>query len=530
MPNQLLSRAALAAACVGAIASAQLTTYPPMIKTNSPATSNGWTTQALWTVGDTIGNYTPVGIPDGIFAFAQGPNAADVLVNHELGASGGPFYTLKNGLQLKGARISSFKIRRGPNASGQIVANVFRASIAYDTVYDRQGALVTSATQINEGTSTTNGFARFCSSNGVQAGQYGFVDNLYFAGEEAGKPTLPHGGSMWVLDVDGRQLWGVPALGRGAWENATALDPQDPNKVALIWGDDTESAPLYLYIGNKNAGSGGFLDRNGLEVGKLYAWKADNGDLTPQQFNGTGSFRTGSWVEVVVKNPLMAGQPGHDAFGYLDSDTLQLQADTLGCFSFSRPEDVDTNPYDGTQIAFASTGRGQLFPADNWGDVYVVDTDFATLKCNVLIVADADGLTVPDNGIRNPDNLDWGRDGKIYIVEDRSTSPSSLFGAASGIEASVWQLDPITKIPTRIAEIDRTAVAPLGTTDSAPGDIGNWESSGILDVTHLFGTLPNERLLLVDVQAHSLTNGPIGGSAGLVEGGQLLFLSRVGQQ
>lgn len=530
MHTRLLTRAALVAASVTGALGAQLTTYPSMVKTDSPATSNGWTTQPLWTVGDTIGNFTPSGIPDGIFAYAAGPNAANVLVNHELGASQGTLYTLANGTQLRGARVTAFKIRRGPNASGQIVANVFRAGNAYDTVYDRQGTIVTSATQINEGTSTTNGFDRLCSASGVAAGQYNFVDALYFCGEETGKPSVPHGGSVWAIDVATKTMWGAPALGRGAWENAVALDPQDPDKVALMLGDDTEAAPLYLYVGQKNAGSGGFLDRNGLEVGKLYAWRADNGDLTPQQFNGVGSFRTGSFVEIVVQNSLLAGQPGHDAFGWLDADLLHAQADALGCFSFSRPEDIATNPFDGTQVAFASTGRGQLYPADNWGDVLIVDVDFATLKANALIIADSDGLSVPDAGIRNPDNLDWARDGKIYVVEDKSTSPGSLFGAATGIEASTWSLDPITKLATRIGEIDRTSVAPLGTTDTSPADIGNWECSGVLDVTHLFGTLPNERLLLVDVQAHSLTNGPIGGSTGLVQGGQLLFLSRVGQQ
>lgn len=528
-PTFAFSPLALAALC--GLAAAQITSYPSMVKTNSPATNAGWTTTPLWTTGDTIGNYTPVGIPDGIFAFPQAANAANVLVNHELGNATGATYTLANGTQLRGARISSFKVRRGINSSGAAVTNLFRASLAYDTVYDRSGAIVTSAAQINETGAALNGFERFCSSNGVFAGSYGFVDNIYFAGEESGKPFLPHGGSLWALDVEHRTLWGVPALGRGAWENATALETGDASKVALVLSDDTEGAPLFLYVGQKNAlGNGSFLDRNGLAVGKVYAWKADNGDLTPQQFNGVGAFRTGSWVELTIQNPALAGQPGHDSAGWVDDDLIKAEADALGCYSFSRPEDVATNPYDGTQLAFASTGRGSLYPADNWGDIYVVDVNFSNLSASVQIVADSDALSVPDAGIRSPDNLDWADDGKIYIVEDRSTTPSSLFGAATGIEASTWQLDPITKLATRIGEVDRSVVAPAGSTDSSPADLGNWETSGVLDVTSLFGHLPGERLLIVDVQAHSVKNGPIGGTTGLVEGGQLLFLSRIGQQ
>jgi secreted PhoX family phosphatase len=511
-------------------ASAQVTAEPPMLRGDTSATGNGWTTTPIFTVGETLdGGYQPVGILDGIYALAQGNGVASVYVNHELPASSGYAYTLANGTALTGARISYFRIKRTIDAQGQPVVKLERSRLAYDTVYDRAGQIVTSAQQINEGSSATNGFDRLCSSNGVRIGTYGFVDAIYFTGEETGKPNHAHGGSLWALDVRARTLWGVPAAGRAAWENVTPLDSGVPGQVALLIGDDTESAPLYLYVGQKNAlGDGSFLDRNGLASGRLYAWKADNGDLTPQQFNGLNSSRTGTFVELVVKDESKAGLPGYDALGYLDIDLLQASADALGCFSFSRPEDMATNPYDATQAVFASTGRGQLFPADNWGDVMVVDVDFSALTAEITIIHDADDLAVPDTGIRSPDNLCWANDGKVYICEDRSTSPSSLFGAVTGVEGSVWQLDPVTRAYRRAAEVDPGVVVPAGTTDLGAGDIGNWESSGILDVTSLFQTLPGERLFLVDVQAHGIQDGVIGGNPGLDEGGQLLFLSKIG--
>jgi len=506
-----------------------VTVEPPMVRGNTPATDHGWSATPLFTVGESIGTYQPVGILDGIFAFPQGPNGAQVLVNHELTNSVGYAYTLKNGTQLTGARISYFKVNRTVSPQGTVSVDITRSGLAYDTVYDRHFQIVTSAAQINEAGHATNGFDRFCSSNGVQAGEYGFADAIYFAGEETGKPSHPHGGSFWALDVRTKTIWAAPVLGRGAWENVTPVSTGIPGTVGLILGDDTEGSPLYLYVGVKDAfADGSFLDRNGLKVGQLYAWQADNGDLTPQQFSGVDSSRDGHLVEIDVQAPAFAGEAGYDDQGFLDLDTLQAQADFLGCFSFSRPEDIATNPLDPTQIAFASTGRGQLYPADNWGDVYVVDIDFSDLSARIVIVHDADGLPVPDAGIRNPDNLDWGRDGKVYITEDRSTNPASLFGQATGIEASVWQLEPVTRAYRRAGEIDRTVVVPAGTTDSGVGQIGHWETSGILDVTPFFQTLPGERLLLVDVQAHGIKDGVIGGNAQLVEGGQLLFLSKVG--
>jgi hypothetical protein len=89
---------------------------------------------------------------------------------------------------------------------------------------------------------------------------------------------------------------------------------------------------------------------------------------------------------------------------------------------------------------------------------------------------------------------------------------------------------------TRIAQVDRAAI-PAGQTDTAPTDVGNWETSGILDVSTLFGNKPGE-LFIFDVQAHSVRGGSIisasnvdGNGDGtktdnenLVEGGQLSFL------
>jgi hypothetical protein len=95
----------------------------------------------------------------------------------------------------------------------------------------------------------------------------------------------------------------------------------------------------------------------------------------------------------------------------------------------------------------------------------------------------------------------------------------------------MWKLDPNSGAFARIAEIDRSAVVPAGlVTDPVPGDIGNWETSGVIDVTNLFPRKRGERLLLFDVQAHSVTDGVIGGSSRLVQGGQLILMSKQGKK
>ena len=470
----------------------------------------GWRTDAFFTIGETVNGYTPTGIPDGMSAFPGDNGRVNLFVQSELNPGNGYAYTLANGTMLTGARIHRFEISRVDKRG--IVHDV---RMAYDTMYDREGNEVVLPDQANETGNGMDGLARFCSGTGIAGGTFGFVEDIHICGEETSKPFHPHGGSVWVLDIDGEALWAAPNLGRGTWENVTPFDTGDAQTVGLLMGDDRGGAALQMWIGTKNGvGDQSFLDRNGLKQGTVYFWKADNGDTTPQQFNTKGSVRTGTWEAIAVIDPSQAGQNGYDALGYKDSDTLLNEMQAQDSFQFSRPEDLDSNPANPQQLAFNSTGRGSLFPADNWGTIYIVDMDMTpgALAATITIAADSDFEAVPDAGIRSPDNLAWASNGKIYVNEDRSTSPGSLFGGTTGAEASIWELDPVTFDINRIGEMNRSVVLPVGSTDGGAGSIGNWESSGIIDVTDLFDTEPGEVLLLSNVQAHGIQDGPIGGN------------------
>jgi hypothetical protein len=139
------------------------------------------------------------------------------------------------------------------------------------------------------------------------------------------------------------------------------------------------------------------------------------------------------------------------------------------------------------------------------------------ITAEITILYDGDDSDKRDFGIRSPDNLVWADNGYVYIQEDRSIGG---FGADSGQETSIWQLDPQTYEVMRIAQVDRSAI-PAGQTDFAPADLGNWESSGVIDVTEEFDA--EGTLLFFNVQAHSLNGGAIA-AEGLVQGGQYLFL------
>lgn len=499
-----------------------------------------WSTEALFTIEETVTGYTPPGIPDGIGAIRKNPAQARALVNHELNAEDGYAYSLANGTTMTGARVSVFTFDAKARKNNDKVGIIKQVMLAYDTVYDRYGVVVTDPNQINEQAdpTSTDGFDRLCSATIFEAGTFNLEDDIFVTNEETSAASgHPHGGSYWMLDVAGRNLWAAPDLGRGSWESATFVDPGDDDKVAMILGDDRQASPLYLYIGEKDQ-DGNFLARNGLSGGQLYVWVADEGARSPEDWNGTGTARSGTFVPIDAQDVAMANMPGYDGQGYKDDVTLRAEATGdaasggLEGFAFSRPEDVATNPEDGTQVVMASTGRESVFPADSWGTTYLIDLDFGdgapTAEITILYDGDDAGRGTiaggPDNGLRSPDNLEWASDGQIYIQEDRSFGG---FCEISTEEASIWKLDPtaFAGSPLRIAQINRLAALPDGQTDGDPTDCGDWESSGIEEVTHLFPTEPGQLLFLFDVQAHSVRDGSIGGREDLVQGGQILFLT-----
>ncbi|MEB3122449.1 MAG: alkaline phosphatase PhoX [Snowella sp.] len=482
----------------------------------------GYRVDPLFTVGETLGDYTPIGILDGTGAFSLNDTTVRVLVNHEVGSDVGYQYTLASGAELTGARISYFDIDKR-------TLKIIDSGLAFDTIYNRAGEEVTPTTPLDtiEG---EFGLDRFCAANLMEAYQFGngrgFADTIYFAGEETDN------GTEFALNVETNELWALPWLGVAAWESVTELDTGTTDKVALLIGDDRGPAPLYLYVGTKGVdydenGQINFLERNGLTGGNLYAWVADdpsnNADVIEadaRDFSGTGNSTKGRFVEVDIYDET-GTLPGYDDLGFATQDTQDALAADVNAFLMSRPEDLATNPNKGNQAVVASTGRTGIFDdADVWGTTYIVDVNFTDLANgniggDIKILYDGNdfetnGVSHPDYGLRSPDNLDWADDGKIYLQEDRAIS-SSLFGATSGEEASIWSIDPDATAPettlTRVAQIDRTGV-PSDQTDSSPTDIGNWESSGILDVSTLLGNQPGT-VLLFDVQAHSVRDGKI---------------------
>jgi hypothetical protein len=496
----------------------------------SPTQDSGFKASVLMTTGDQIGTYRPPGIMDGIGAWAWDEHTVRLFVNHELHPAKGYPWTLANGTQLRGGRISWFDIDKATR-------QISDADNAINIIMDRRGELVSRPEQVHErwNQNTDRGLNNLCSAQGYSSGDFGLVDDILFTHEEVtSKQDHPHGGSVWALDVRTGTLWALPALGRGSWENVTAIETPDQAEedghIALLMGDDFiyGGAPLYLWIGRKKP-AGNLPERNGLVDGQLYVWASNKGDTSPQDWHGTGSQREGKFIPVQPRDTAKADQPGYDRDGYLDDTTLRATAEAAGAFMLSRPEDLHTNPMNGLQAVLCSTGHGGKYPADDWGTVYLIDMQLELIAgeihpaATIRILHDCDDFG--DYGIRSPDNVVWASDGMIYINEDSATK-KHRFGGETGREASTWRIDPANPDDYQlIAVIDRSAVLPTDARDIRAKALGAWECCGLLDVSTQFNAPANELLLINAVQAHTLRGGALGGSEDLVEGGQLILMA-----
>ncbi len=491
---------------------------------------SGYNVRSLYTIGDTTPNgYSSPGVPDGIGAYALDSDTVRILVNHELSNDEGYAYTVNGSVSLTGARVSYFDINKKTLA-------VESGGLAYTKLYGYDGKLITDANQLGipilengkityqgrNDDGTTAGLDRFCSGSIYEANEFGsgngFVDRIYFAPQETSD------GVYMPVNVDTGEAYLAPALGYGNWENLASVDTGSQDKVGMILGNDWSGSPvpLLLYVGTKNAkGDGSFLDRNGLAEGKIYAWKSYNpNDTDPTNFFGSGTSSAGEFVELDYYNPSKAGTEGYDAYGYALEETLTDMAIATGAMTFARIEDQDTNPNDGTQVAFNATGRSSLFEgADTWGKTYTMDLDFSgsgSPKANLNIIYDGD--YDPNHAVRSQDNVDWSKNGYIYVQEDAAADWNSVVDVNAN-DGSIVRLDPkvVGGNPTTVAEIDRSTLLPVGSTDAAAGEIGEWETSGILDVSELFGYSEPGSLFIFDTQAHGIEKD----ATGLVEGGQI---------
>ena len=507
------------------------TSQPAMLTATAP----GGSVLPIISVGDTLSNgYRYEAIPDGIGITLNGKGTVDVFVNHETSLVPFPFTgnvatctTTTCFSDFDNSQVSRLNLHQ--NSAG-----VLSGELAIDSSANYQ---------------------RFCSSF-IAGPEHGFKHPIYFANEEATDFVSPppllawppdptnqrQAGLVVALDTKNGKTYEIPGMGRHNHEN-TVVVPGGWDEIVALSGDDTFSAPasqMYMYT----AASGDDLLADN---GTLWAFRVTGKNGNPvnpaDPFNGandygdiaSGDVLTGEFIEV----------PRAIALG--DQTPLENWSNTNNVFQFIRVEDIAYDKNDLRIVYFADTGepratsegsttgrlrRGSAFtpPATagpypngrvfkmvlNENDPLVVDS------LTILINADSGGYYNP-NVLHNPDNIDTSANGSLMIQEDPGSHNGFNAGFPNATNARVWRYDLATGALSVVAEVDQSLVS-----SSAKGA---WESSGIVDVSAVFGP----GTWLVNVQAHSLfvetevRTVTVGSASGPIlfkrEGGQLLLLT-----
>ena len=499
----------------------------------------GWETKALISVGDRVPKSTYMfdAIPDGIsVAKVNGEGTFDVIVNHELSLV--PFPATRQ--DPSNAILS--RLRLSQHGGGVLKGEV---------------VLPTSA-----------GYQRFC-SNFIVGEEHGFERELLFTNEEArdivlrqedawhqpgvslSEPGAEQAGVVVAVDVLSGEFRSIYGMGRHNHENSVGVPGY--GYPVVISGDDTFDAPAsQLFLYKADSGADVWNDR-----GALYAFVSDNpaindyGDLTTLLPSVTGHF-----IEVpraIATGKINGREVTSADFGYPTPATavpptaampdgpqwvLEHWSNLNNVFQFIRIEDTaydranprimylaDTGeprakttgaPPGWTRLIRSTTGGGSYMN----GRLYKLELNgsnpLGTATLSIL-----PGANFDDGGYNNaavphqPDNMETVR-GAIFFQEDPgSHNAQPTFAGATN--ARVWRYDLATGALQVVAEVDQS-VNP--TTQPR----GAWESSGIVDVSSVFG--PNSFLL--DVQAHGWDmSAGTGNDAPAVprrENGQLLLL------
>jgi hypothetical protein len=453
------------AAVAGVLALVVTAQAGPGFKTGKPAyltaAAPGVVVDPILSTGDTIGDYQMSGIPDGLGAYASGLETFGRDDDDDGDRDGD-----RNGTATV---LMNHELGKSfPAAPPGVDARISRL------VIDGNTHSVLDAEYLFTG---TENFERFCSAT------LALINGrpLYFTGEET--IGSGHDGSSIMLDPETGAWRETPHFGKLQHENVV---PLKLSKWVFLTSEDDfrpgQASYLYAWIGN-NANKA-IRGRDG----GLYVWKADDPAKTGNAWVAKGESVPGHFIPITQAENA-------------SSTTLKLAADTRKAFRFDRLEDIAVRPDIRGRTYFADTGK---LPETERGRVYQFDIDPRNpVRATLKLILDGDNS---GDDIVNPDNMD--ASSKVLVIqEDRE----SAFRADPN-RVQVYRFD--SKTLTTAAYV--TPIAGAGA--------NNAESSGVIDVSRLFGA----NWWLLDVQAHNRTSNQPG--PGLVpdssigEDGQLLAL------
>ncbi|GBL24602.1 hypothetical protein EMGBS6_13870 [Opitutia bacterium] len=518
---QNITRLFLVAAATTVSLSAQSLIQGPSSSQSSylTPTAPGWSATSLLTVGDSIGGYLMIGIPDGLGAYSNGDGTMTVLANHEIGND---FTTgvLKGTARAHGAA-------GGAVSKWVINTSTWQVVSGGDFVTSRLNQMMWNGTTW-AAPATAYAYLRPCSADLPALSAFydaststGYNGRIFLNGEETGAEGKAF---AFVATGDVNEVgkaYELPHLGKYSWENAVARSnygaiPGAANllQTVVVGTDDSTPGEVYVYIGTKT-NTGNAIQKAGLTNGTKYGIKVTSaagytGAVATENATGiNGTFQ----LAQIFTNGTIAGKTGAQ---------LQTESTVLGVTQFARPE--DSQWLDTDSLIFVTTGAtvnsvlvsSKIYQLDFNSDAA---NGILTTGGSIRVLVDSNNITGLDGQkARSFDNLTVGDDGMLYIQEDPGNS---------SYVAKHWIVNPTLGTQTlreqsavQIFESDRSRF----TTGATQFQTIDEEYSGIIDITSIVNDgITGSKWFLVAAQNHAAATGA--NAATLVEGGQFIALN-----
>lgn len=325
----------------------------------------------------------------------------------------------------------------------------------------------------------SEGYSRFCAAQ-LAGTREGFLQPTFLMNEEA--IDGPYQGIVVAVEARSGAVTHLPWLGRFSHE-MTLILPVTSGKLVAILTEDwyPGESQLYMYVAESDAA---FLSGNG----NLYVFRGDRPPSSPPT----------RLASMVTKSSPITGRfvpvSAREGGTWLSPGMFEARTRAVGATSFVRLEDAAVDRSQGNSFFFTDTGSDDFFdPATGRvvtgkGRLYSMRLDpFDPTRVEELrVLLDGD----EGDDLYRPDNID-SDDRYVWIQEDpggfRGLHPARILR----YDTQGRRLEPMAEC----AERDPTKGELL------PRGVGGaWETTGILNVSEIFG----QDTWLIAVQAHNV--------------------------
>jgi hypothetical protein len=548
---------------VGAAPPIVVTSRPSMLALGADAQA-GTAFQPIISVGDSVkgSKYTFLSIPDGISVQSGNKNGAKVFVNHETSTSPFPYGSLTAAPTIANAfndfdnsQVSRLDLRKdgatvgvhnakviiGSSANFQRFCSNFLArsdgfedrpilfnneetpdwynqtgtawhnASSLETAPGAREGGVTVAYDVNSETyKIIWGMGRFNHENTVAIPGYGHP--WLMSGDDTFTSTNPQSQVYAYMAADADAVWAdAGQLMAFVPDNAAVNDYYDFGISGLTGATDISGhfIPVPTEIATGKLASGAeitadtvpasiYVDPTGTDSGVIYPEPPNDGVGWQRRPLGTVGIDGPQWV-------------------------LEVWSDRHNVFQFTRIEDMAFDKNTPNVVYLADSGRGTAGSGPSAGNAFTssngrvwrmeLDPSDPTIVDSLTILIEGDDNPVKTlNEIHQPDNLESTVNG-LYITEDPGSqqqfdTAQQLSDSARATTARIWQYKftngaHTTGTLNQLFKVNQSSDEQVGydmDQVATAGKWGEWETTGIVDVSAAFGP----GTFLVNVQAHTL--------------------------